>query len=1496
MSKKLKCFFKIFYRSTRVYWSTKHANKRCVYTCRISLAKPQCPKKLNKEQQKLQSAEHNTTKIEDPELLENSKIEELAKSKTLTAESAKDCGRLDGITNDDDESVVKPTSNEKDLVPESNEQSNTISSDKPTDSKDSTDLVLKESSNVDLQLADVENLEDNIVFTSEEDKLLFGDEAQDMETVVVVAEAEDMTDEEAIQLAREALLAADNNFTENEISTELTESDTGELDGMKAPKFDSVVEPEIIECSSEQPIVIPSCTDGDLPDNINSSLDAISEVQVHSQCDKEMMYFEDDNKPVQVISFNRKTLPLNKKPQNRYSKVGSRFQDDKSTRFSPIYGPKGDIIGHKLSITDALALKNSLPSNSQINLKDHSKRRLKRFCSKKNVKLLELDKSSGGILKHRKMVSSELTNSLHADKSRIPSNLDKISCNKVQEFTSSSESTWLNDTFDLGKNSGKSKNSPPVKVYPLRQTVSRMCEQALAKRPLEAISRSCRDDRAKSSLSVLSTVETTTEEQVVVKRSEDIPLHDKIALKIRAESLAKSSPGERGPFKCPTCKRLYRTKESFETHVEKCDFELSTSEEDDDDQDGLRSPRRYLGNPRYPMRNSTLIQRVAAEVEAEMNFGKKIHSRKRSHDSTSGLDSESFDSIQNKIKQSRSRKSGDLCGQIGNEQTQFTESREEQNVSGSSCGEFKSKDLDLSNENSTSQTNLDIKEDKLTPNCLPESSFADDSDATLSPAQCDHSLSLNEESCDKQNASVSSESVADTQSTTDRNNLDLLSELASKLSKPPKQSNCHESDAKRLKVEDSGRLGKQKLEALNGILSEASLLKQSVFQDRDSIPSKVLSSSNSSESVKQTNTTITDDKTESSLGELSTDKCKELEDSNPKSLFYQIFHNASASNSTTKSLNVIDPLAKSKFVSKMSSDETQTDGNSHQELLNKAMFNNSISKSPIEFSTNPVKNINSFAEISHINNPAISLVGTSSKASLTPLTASLSSNVNTSHLSELNSSRTQLIPCQDSMAPQMLTTSVVTMALCNTVCNVQPQTTCVVAPAQSVQPLTMSMQSASPHLLSLTSVNTPYFNTSDLTSPALPTLASPVFSQAAVTPIAIAPPLPSQPPPTPTLSINYVGSFVLPSATDQLVNITPPLSSNPFSSIATSVPQLQSTANINTSEPISKIQSATTMHHAPNTMMLQEGSMQNKSYIIHKTSVPTMQNSSSVVKILVDNNPPTPFVTGSSIDSNSSNTTYDYSKLLREIFKVTQPATITNQTSLIPSTVSSKSDSCQTTSTSIVEKPMASPSLLSLSSNNHKRSPSRKLYSRISRVKPGLKSPFVFRQNCNKSQLADSADAVKIVSGVEESSKFIQNMVNLSSNSDLQVVSNVNNKSVLPSQKEQFSLVSRKRQSAVGLQSTKRILSFISNKNGIVSDQQKEKEERMVAFDSNNNTEDKATENAGNQKSTPATDSPNQTSDATDSKVFDPFTPKVTLRKKPVRKARNLNFRRRPRG
>ena len=56
---------------------------------------------------------------------------------------------------------------------------------------------------------------------------------------------------------------------------------------------------------------------------------------------------------------------------------------------------------------------------------------------------------------------------------------------------------------------------------------------------------------------------------------------EKVLEKIKAEGLAKSRPGEEGPFKCSTCKRLYRTKLSYDAHVKDCDFAVSTSDEDE---------------------------------------------------------------------------------------------------------------------------------------------------------------------------------------------------------------------------------------------------------------------------------------------------------------------------------------------------------------------------------------------------------------------------------------------------------------------------------------------------------------------------------------------------------------------------------------------------------------------------------------------------------------------------------------------------------------------------------------------------------------------------------------------------------------------------------------------------------------------------------------------------------------------------------------------------
>ncbi|GFO08007.1 histone-lysine N-methyltransferase [Plakobranchus ocellatus] len=50
---------------------------------------------------------------------------------------------------------------------------------------------------------------------------------------------------------------------------------------------------------------------------------------------------------------------------------------------------------------------------------------------------------------------------------------------------------------------------------------------------------------------------------------------------IKAKSLAHSGPGEEGPFKCPTCKRMYRTQASYFSHIKDCDFDVSTSDEDE---------------------------------------------------------------------------------------------------------------------------------------------------------------------------------------------------------------------------------------------------------------------------------------------------------------------------------------------------------------------------------------------------------------------------------------------------------------------------------------------------------------------------------------------------------------------------------------------------------------------------------------------------------------------------------------------------------------------------------------------------------------------------------------------------------------------------------------------------------------------------------------------------------------------------------------------------
>ena len=98
----------------------------------------------------------------------------------------------------------------------------------------------------------------------------------------------------------------------------------------------------------------------------------------------------------------------------------------------------------------------------------------------------------------------------------------------------------------------------------------------------------------------------------------DIPLHDKIARKIKAESLARSIASEEGPFKCPKCKRLYRTKESCQRHALICDFEVSTSEEEEEEEEDLRADEELTARPQFPsVRQSCDITEFGAADSTE---------------------------------------------------------------------------------------------------------------------------------------------------------------------------------------------------------------------------------------------------------------------------------------------------------------------------------------------------------------------------------------------------------------------------------------------------------------------------------------------------------------------------------------------------------------------------------------------------------------------------------------------------------------------------------------------------------------------------------------------------------------------------------------------------------------------------------------------------------------------------------------------------------------
>ena len=1630
------------FSSTRVYWSTKHVNRHCVYTCRIIAVKPQCQKEsTNPASSKQLAIEHNTTKIEDPVLAnatmatlstssaditnsnsskingvvvsaDSDKLESTQVTPTESQSELGDCS-TDAAVNDNDSN--KNSSESSDLVQQISENEkpndqcllkNTSEKIKETQSlagsreplASKNDSSQKSEPNMtgdclregnDVSVLDIapplspstqtalETLHDtsSIVFAGEDEKKWLENLPEDMEAIVVVAQGEDITDDEAIQLATEALQVAgnteendkNNNNNNNEEMSEAQSScqviTSEEVEASEA-KLETDIE-EVISTEKCPPALELNCcmsmTMGKqtLPDNFHeTSLYDVTEAQVLTEGNKEVMYLGVEHKPVEVISLNQKTLSINLKNKSKCSRLTSRTRESRSSRYSPIYGADGKIIGHKLSISDALSLKTTSPKNIKNNYhRSVENKRAKRISSKNNPirfqTSLKSPNSSPGksaSIDNNESLADVETKGQILSSNIVMTQLSEVKCKvmngeKWEEVLDSShvgccdlsaeenlrteikqennadsallaDKTWSDNSLELVKNQERNKNSPPVKVYPLRQTVSRMCEQALAKRPLEAISRSCRDDRTKSLLASQSstdpqTVTTTTAcgDSVSIKKSveDTIPLHDKIALKIKAESLAKSSPGERGPFKCPICKRLYRTKESFETHVEKCDFELSTSEEEDEEQDSLRSPRRYLGNPRYPMRSTTLIQRVAAEVEAEMNLIKKFYPRKRSHDSVSSSDTgtDSLDPAKSRNKQMRRDKPDPVDDMTTgcDKQNQLPQpepllgcdnnnkNNDASNKSmrcDSSCAEapmLSSSDipnmekvckLESETNNNCSNSNDARQQEVKTSNKDNDDNADFDSDATLSPVPYDNFLDQNFQSDEESNNSMLCPKTGFTiPAGTNRNNLDLLSELATKLSKPdtsnsekgghliglksaePKLPSDIALAKKMSVVEVPGGLYKQKFEVINGKIGKVCSAKQSasIGGDLGVLPNHT---DGSSEPLARHCNSLDKPNVPISKGDISASKLPEgastrspSENQNKSShqgLFERIFHSIDATNIVSNSLlNVLEnPLTATSNISTVSP-LRNIDSESNSKL--NSAPKDSVINAGRETSQKCMQKINNCCvtkPVSGVNkDPKLPVIHTSSVPQSSPsLTSSMSPSLSqsstslgimNSHHTHEAGSNNQAVPVKSveakpsqpplfvrpsTMASQVLTTPVVSMALCNTVCSLTSQTTCMVAPTQQ---LGVPMQSASPHVLGLTTPNGPIFQ-----SPALPPLAAPTaFTPAAVTPITLAQPSKSQPSqPQPTLNINYVGSFVLPTPADQLVTISRSIASIPLSSIATSVPHLQAASSLGSVVTTAKLQSPTVaVPPQQNSVLLPDGSIQT----IHKAPVPTMQTPNSIVKILVDNSS-TQFVASANIDTSPQpqGSIYNYRKLLQELFKANQTPTLTNQTANQAVFSSPAVNSSPLTNETKILSPVKCTTTTSSSTNSDPSGPSsvvsscvpmRKMTSHVSCSKPNFKAPGILRQQNQEDtkQLMNSCEVSQILSGVQEGNEFVKSVVDLTSRQDSQIT---NGKTYMPPVKKIRPNLLHKQQSDV-MQPTKQIMSYLSNKNGLTTDYQK---------------------------------------------------------------------------
>ena len=113
-------------------------------------------------------------------------------------------------------------------------------------------------------------------------------------------------------------------------------------------------------------------------------------------------------------------------------------------------------------------------------------------------------------------------------------------------------------------------------------------------------------------------------------------VREKMLEKIKAEGLARSGPGEEGPFKCPTCKRLYRTCVSYDAHVKDCDFELSTTDEDESNAAPV-AKRELRSSKRKP---DTMENKAPDVLKSGQDFKEKAASSTNKMDVVSECESE----------------------------------------------------------------------------------------------------------------------------------------------------------------------------------------------------------------------------------------------------------------------------------------------------------------------------------------------------------------------------------------------------------------------------------------------------------------------------------------------------------------------------------------------------------------------------------------------------------------------------------------------------------------------------------------------------------------------------------------------------------------------------------------------------------------------------------------------------------------------------------------